>query len=155
MRYLRLHAASWLALVVVSLLLFVVNGGLRFLSSEWSFGELESWWWFEIIGFPLLSGQGFFALLVDVCFAVFLLCGVIATIEFRVRSIGLPNISLLSLFGAISAICFYCFVHNEGVRIINWWLYELRDISTYAIVILFGVAVVGWGKLIGLNLKRK
>ncbi len=97
------------------------------------------------------------ALLIDICFAVFLVLGSTAAIELWCRAHEPPKMSLLSLFAVLSAICLYFSTHmyvtfDNRVSAPYLWMY-LSGITNDIAFVLFGVAVVGWGKMIGLAIK--
>ena len=144
----RLHATSWIGLVAVCVLLFFANGG--------RIGGLGP----AVEGFPWSSLEfGKVAFPVNICLGAFVLFGTVAAIEIWCRAHGPPRVSLLSLFAVLSAFCFYLSAHVvpflRDRRTASWWLAELVGVSRFLIIILFGVAVVGWVKLIGHAFKRR
>ncbi len=139
MRRWNLQPASWLGLIVVSLLLLVVNGGFQY----------DDAFLCGYTGVPLF----------DTSFCLFVLSGAVATIEIWSIANPPPKMTLLSLLGTASAICLFCFMFLQPMPPIYTigtllWL-RLHEVCHYAFIIVFGFAVVGWGKLIGLALKRR
>ncbi len=152
----RLHAASSFSLVVVCLLLLIFN--IR-KAPTYPFA------WYGHLGYPVTfwdqGGFHFATLIVDVCFWVFSLFGTVAAIEIWCRSYhGPPKVSLLSLFGATAGFGFLfyhstAFLHLDGRGSVFWFGMHIATTSGYLISIVFGVAVVGWIKLIGLAIERR
>jgi hypothetical protein len=155
MSRLRLHAASWFGLVAVSLQLLILNGVVA---------AIEGHWHKVSVGFPKrYRGIGFFrtdALVFDILFWLFFVFGAGAAIEFWCRRHGPPKVSLLAYFGIMSGICLHVYVRVEYS-----WAYpgpawevvqlELFAISYHSAPFVFGVAVVGWVKLILLAFERR
>ncbi|MBP86901.1 MAG: hypothetical protein CMJ64_09315 [Planctomycetaceae bacterium] len=70
-------------------------------------------------------------LLIDVCFAMFLILGSVAAIELWCRAHGSPKVSLLSMFGVLSGLCF-CFYRFDR----DWngdSIYDVLNVATSSV----------------------
>ena len=164
MRCLRLHIASWFCLVTVCLWVVFLNSNLvrqplapyvdrmGFPETFWDTGQLDV-----------------AMLVVDVCLGVFVLFGTVAAIEIWCRTHGAPKVSLLSLFGATAGIGYFFYNAFKGIQssvteshgelspdlVAYVFLNRIALLSVHLLLLAFGVAVVGWVKLIALAFKRR
>ncbi len=121
--------------------------------------------WYDKLGYPslfwVLGDFHIAAFAVDICFWVFSIFGTVAAIEVWCRTHGPPKVSLLSVFGATAGIGFWCYHSTRTLAVdtydgfIFWFWFYSQMTGGYLISFVFGVAVVGWVKLIGIAIERR
>jgi len=154
MSWFRLHVASWVGLVAVCLLLLHVSHVLPPVDYWPRYGYPWLFWDDDHLNVGHLA--------FDFFVGIFLLAGTVAAIEIWCRNYGAPKVSLLAMFGATAAFASHLTWHigwspsNEleiSLRMALWM--AAQDYCHVLITMTFGIAVVGWGKLIGLAIKRR